>query len=419
MMNVWLLFIVVILFSSYLLEQVLSYLNSRALDSQLPVEFRDVFDAEKYKKSQDYTRATGRFGMWESTFSIIVLLIFLLTGGFNTVDIFLRSFQLGPVVTGVLYITLLLLGSSILTLPFTLYSTFRIEEKFGFNNTTLKTFCVDLIKGLFLSIFIGFPVLYLVLWFFESMGEFAWLYCWGGLTLITFLLQFLAPVLIMPLFNKFTPLEDGTLKEKVLAFAEKVSFSIQGIYTMDGSKRSSKLNAFFTGFGRFRKIVFYDTLLEKLDADEVVAVLAHEMGHYKRRHIFKMMVISTCYTGLLFYLLSIFICNEGLFAAFQMEHLSIYGSLIFFSFIFSPLSLLLGIAVNILSRKHEFEADRYAVDSTGTAEYLISGLKKLSVANLSNLTPHPAMVFFHYSHPPILERISVLRQHVVKVLFEE
>ena len=413
-MNSWLLFILIILLGNYLLEQVLSSLNIKALDSELPVEFKDVFDAEEYKKSQDYTRVTTRFGMLESTFSIVVLLTFLLMGGFNTVDIFIRSFQLGPVLSGVFYIALLLLGSSILSLPFTLYSTFRIEERFGFNNTTLKTFCVDLIKGLLLSILIGFPVLYLVLWFFESTGELAWLYCWGGLTLITFLLQFLAPVLIMPLFNKFTPLEEGTLKEKVLAFAKKASFSIQGIYTMDGSKRSSKLNAFFTGFGKFRKIVFYDTLLEKLDADEVVAVLAHEMGHYKRHHIFKMMAISTCYTGLLFYLLSLFIYNEGLFAAFQMEHLSIYGSLIFFSFIFSPLSLLLGIAVNILSRKHEFEADRYAADSTGTAEYLISGLKKLSVANLSNLTPHPAMVFFHYSHPPILERISVLRQYAVK-----
>jgi len=410
-MNNWLLFILTILLGSYLLEQILSYLNIKALDSKLPAEFQDIFDAEKYEKSQNYTRVTGRFALVESTFSLLVLLVFLLTGGFNTVDVFIRSFQLGTNTTGVLYISTLLLLISILSLPFTLYSTFSIEEKFGFNNTTLKTFCVDLMKGLLLTILIGLPILYLVLWFFESTGEFAWLYCWGGLTLISLLLQFLAPVLIMPLFNKFTPLEDGALKEKVLAFAENASFSIQGIYTMDGSKRSSKLNAFFTGFGRFRKIVFYDTLLEKLDDDEVVAVLAHEMGHYKHRHIFKMMVISTCYTGLLFFLLSLFIRNEGLFAAFQMEHLSIYGSLIFFSFIFSPLSLLLGIIVNILSRQHEFEADCYAANSTGKGEYLISGLKKLSVANLSNLTPHPAMVFFHYSHPPILVRIRALRKN--------
>lgn len=409
-MNNWLLFILIVLIGSYLLEQILSYLNIKALDSKLPTEFQDVFDAEKYEKSQDYTRVSGRFGLVESTCSIVVLLIFLLMGGFNSVDLFIRSFQLGAVSTGVLYIALLLLLSSILSLPFTLYSTFVIEEKFGFNNTTVKTFCVDLVKGIVLSILIGFPVLYLILWFFETTGGLAWLYCWGGLTLISLLLQFLAPVLIMPLFNKFTPLEDGELKEKVMAFAQDASFSIQGIYTMDGSKRSSKLNAFFTGFGRFRKIVFYDTLLEKLDDDEVVAVLAHEMGHYKHRHIFKMMAISTCYTGLLFFLLSLFLGNENVFAAFKMENISIYGSLIFFSFIFSPLSLLLGIAVNILSRKHEFEADRYAIDSTRQGASLISGLKKLSVANLSNLTPHPAMVFFHYSHPPVLVRINALRK---------
>lgn len=413
-MNNWLLFILVLLIGSYLLEQFLNRLNLRALESSLPAEFEDVFDAAEYGRSQDYTRASTKFSGVESGFSLLVLLVFLLMGGFNAVDIFVRGLQLGTVSTGVVYIGLLLLLSSVLSLPFSLYSTFVIEEKFGFNKTTLKTFCVDLLKGILLSVIIGFPILYLILWFFESSGELAWLYCWGGMTLITLLLQFLAPVLIMPLFNKFTPLEDGSLKEKVLAFAGEAAFSIEGIYTMDGSKRSGKLNAFFTGFGRFRKIVFYDTLLEKLDDDEVVAVLAHEMGHYKHRHIFKMMLISTCYTGLLFYLLSLFLGNENLFAAFQMEHVSTYGSLIFFSFIFSPLSLVLGIAVNILSRKHEFEADRYAAESTGDANALISGLKKLSVANLSNLTPHPAMVFFHYSHPPVLVRISQLRKRQKK-----
>lgn len=408
-MNSWLLFIIIVLLGNYLLAQVISHLNLKALRNDVPAEFKDVIDAEKYSKSQDYTRVTGKFGLIESTVSIALLLIFLIAGGFNAVDIFIRSFQLGSIVSGIFYIGSLLLLSSILALPFTCYSTFVIEEKFGFNNTTIKTFCADILKGLLLSILIGTPILYLILWFFETTGDFAWLYAWIGLTLISFVLQFLAPVLIMPLFNKFTLLEEGALKEKVLAFAEQSSFNIQGIYTMDGSKRSSKLNAFFTGFGRFRKIVFYDTLLEKLDEDEIVAVLAHEMGHYKHRHIFKMMVISICQTGLLFYLLSIFIGNEKLFAAFQMAHFSIYGALIFFSFIFTPVSILLGIAVNMLSRKHEFQADRYAANPPERGAALISGLKKLSVANLSNLTPHPAMVFFYYSHPPVLARIrSVL-----------
>jgi len=409
-MNNWLLLILIILVSNFILEQVLSYLNTKALEDTVPSEFQDVIDADNYRKSQEYVRATSQFGLIESTVTTLVLLVFLLAGGFNSVDLFIRSFQQGAIVSGVLYIAVLLLLSSILALPFTVYSTFVIEERFGFNNTTIKTFCSDIIKALLLSILIGVPILYLILWFFETTGNFAWIYCWAGLILVSVVLQFLAPVLIMPLFNKFIPLEDGTLKDKVLAFARNASFGVQGIYTMDGSKRSTKLNAFFAGFGKFRKIVFYDTLLEKLDDDEIVAVLAHEMGHYKHHHLFKMMAISICHTGLLFFLLSLFIGNENLFAAFQMEHVSIYGALIFFSFIFSPFNLLLGIAVNILSRRHEYQADHYAVVSTSRGAALVSGLKKLSVANLSNLTPHPAMVFFHYSHPPVLARIQALRK---------
>jgi len=411
-MNSWLLFIIIVLPGTWLLQQIVSYLNIRALEDQVPGEFQDVIDADTYRKSQDYSRVTARFDLMESTFSTFLLLLFLLLGGFNTVDIFIRSFQLGTITSGILYIALLLLLSSLFSLPFTLYSTFVIEEKFSFNNTTIKTFCIDIVKNLCLMVVIGTPILYIILWFFETVGVFAWLYCWIGLTLISFVLQFLAPVLIMPLFNKFTPLEEGALKEKVLAFARNASFNIQGIYTMDGSKRSSKLNAFFTGFGRFRKIVFYDTLVEKLDDDEIVAVLAHEMGHYKYHHIFKMMVISICHTGVLFFLLSLFLGNEYLFAAFKMEHLSTYGGLIFFSFIFSPLNLLLGIAVNALSRKYEFQADRYAVNPPAQSAALIRGLKQLSITNLSNLTPHPAMVFVNYSHPPVLERIRALARQI-------
>lgn len=409
-MNTWLIVIIVFLAGNYLLEQIVSYLNIKALVNKVPLEFQEIIDAEKYQKSQEYTKVTSKFDLVQSTISTVILLIFLLAGGFNSVDIFVRSFNQGEIVSGILYITCLILLSSILTLPFSFYSTFVIEEQFGFNNTTKKTFVTDIIKGIFLSILIGFPILYLILWFFGTTGNSAWIYCWAGLTVISIALQFLAPVLIMPLFNKFTPLEDGTLKEKVLTFAQSASFSIQGIYTMDGSKRSSKLNAYFTGFGKFRKIVFYDTLLEKLEDDEIVAVLAHEMGHYKHRHLLKMMAISICHTGLLFFLLSLFIGNENLFAAFQMEHLSVYGALIFFSFIFSPINLFLGIALNILSRKHEFEADHYAADSPDRGTALVSGLKKLSVANLSNLTPHPALVFLHYSHPPILARIQALHE---------
>jgi STE24 endopeptidase len=301
-----------------------------------------------------------------------------------------------------------MLLSFIVSLPFSIYSTFKIESQFGFNRTTPRTFITDIIKSILLAILLGAPVLALILWFFENSGPYAWFYCWLGVILFSVVLQFLAPVLIMPLFNTFTPLQEGSLNEKITHYAKQENFKIQGIYTMDGSKRSAKLNAFFTGFGTFRKIVFFDTLVEKLSEDEIVAVLAHEMGHYKKHHIWKMMGASVFQTGLMFFLLSFFIKNPGLFEAFAMEALSIYASLVFFAFIYSPLNTLLSILFNYFSRVHEFEADRYAAHSTGKPEMLIQGLKKLSRENLSNLTPHPLMVFFSYSHPPVLERIRTL-----------
>ena len=294
-------------------------------------------------------------------------------------------------------------------LPFSVYATFGIEARFGFNKTTAGTFVLDLLKGIVLTTLIGGPILVFVLWFFDKGGPWAWLYCWIGVVVAMMVIQLLAPVLIMPWFNKFTPLDDGKLKESVTNYAVKEKFKIKGIYTMDGSRRSTKLNAFFTGFGRFRRIVFFDTLMEKLSTDEIVAVLAHEMGHYKLRHVFKMLAASILQMGILFFILSRFINNQGLFGAFRMDHVSIYASLIFFGFLYSPISMLLSVIFNIFSRQHEFQADRYALISTGRPEALISALKKLSVTNLSNLTPHPLHVFLNYSHPPVLERIRVFR----------
>ena len=249
-----------------------------------------------------------------------------------------------------------------------------------------------------------------MLWFFQVAGSLAWLYCWIAVTVFILILQFLAPVLIMPLFNKFTPLEDGELTERITDYARDQQFAIKGIYTMDGSKRSTRLNAFFTGFGRFRRIVFFDTLIKKLTTNEIVAVLAHEMGHFKRRHIFKMMAASILQMGIMFYILSLFLDNRQLFAAFGMEYISIYGGLIFFGFLYSPVSTLLSIFFNLFSRKHEYEADAWAVTTTQRPQDLISGLKKLSVHNLSNLTPHPFDVFINYSHPPVLQRIRAIEQ---------
>lgn len=409
-MNPWLLAILLIIGLSYILELVVSILNIRALDPTLPKEFETTYNEQEYITSQEYTRVTTSFSLVQNSFSTMLTILFLLYGGFNYVDIWARSFDLGQILTGLLFTGMLALLSFVVNLPFTIYSTFVIEERFGFNRTSLKTFILDIIKGSILAILVGAPLLALILWFFINSGYYGWLYCWFGVILFSIVLQFLAPVLIMPLFNKFTPLEDGSLRDKILSYAQREHFRLKGIFTMDGSKRSSKLNAFFTGFGKFRKIVFYDTLLDKLNESEIVAVLAHEMGHFKLKHIIKMLLASFVQTGIMFYFLSFFLGNTELSEAFRMTETSIYSSLVFFGFIFSPVNLLISIIFNFFSRKNEFEADNYAARTTLCPELLINSLKKLSQANLSNLTPHPAMVFIHYSHPPVLSRIEKLRQ---------
>jgi len=409
-MNTWLLVILLIIFSSYLLELVVTLLNIHALNPILPQEFATTYNEQEYKKSQEYTRTTTLFSQFANTISTIATVLFLLYGGFNAVDIWARGFGFGQIATGLLFISVIGLLSFLINLPFSIYSTFVIEERFGFNRTSLKTFILDIIKGGLLTVLLGAPLLALILWFFINSGSYGWLYCWLGVVVFSIVLQFLAPVLIMPLFNKFSPLEEGCLRDKILNYAQQENFQLQGIFTMDGSKRSSKLNAFFTGFGKFRKIVFYDTLLEKLSEPEIVAVLAHEMGHFKLRHIIKMVFASVIQTGIMFYILSLFIGNTDISNAFQMAKTSIYSSLIFFGFLYSPINLFISVLFNYFSRRNEFEADGYAARSTGSTEFLIASLKKLSMANLSNLTPHPANVFFHYSHPPVLARIKRLRQ---------
>lgn len=410
-MNPYLIFILTVLVVGYLLELAVSFLEIRSLQPELPAEFKDVYDEEKYRTSQEYTRVNTAFSLIQETITLLLTLVFILAGGFNAVDLLARSIGSGSISTGLLFTGLLILLSFLIGLPFSIYSTFVIEERFGFNKTTAKTFVLDLLKGMVLAAVIGGPLLAAVLWFFEITGSMAWIYCWLAVTLFTFILQFLAPVLIMPLFNKFTPLEDGELKEGITEYAAQQDFALQGIYTMDGSKRSTRLNAFFTGFGRFRRIVFFDTLVENLQSQEIIAVLAHEMGHFKQKHILKMMGISVLQTGVMFFILSLFLGNEQLFAAFGMEHVSVYAGVIFFGFLYAPVSMLLSILLHIYSRKNEYEADAWAVNTTADqGEGLMNGLKKLSVHNLSNLTPHPLNVFINYSHPPVLQRIQAIRR---------
>ena len=303
-----------------------------------------------------------------------------------------------------------MLASQILSIPFSIYSTFVIEEKYGFNLTTAKTFILDIIKSWFLTALIGGIIFAVILWFFDRTGNMAWVYCWIVVVIFQIVLTFIAPVVILPLFNKFYPLEDGELKTSIESYAKSQDFKLKGVFKMDASKRSTKSNAFFTGFGKYRRIVLFDTLIKKHTVDELVSILAHEMGHYKKKHILKSIIISIITTGLMFFILSLFINNEGLFQAFKMENTSIYASLFFFAFLYSPINMFISILSSILSRKHEYEADTYASETYGKFESMISALKKLTVDNLSNLTPHPLKVFLSYSHPPVLERIQSLKR---------
>jgi STE24 endopeptidase len=407
-MNLYGVIILLTLISEFILQLIADFLNLQSLSTKVPKEFEGVYDADKYAKSQEYTRVRTRFGIISSAFSLIVTLIFWFAGGFNSLDTFVRNQGLAETWNGLLYIGMLVLARSILSLPFSIYSTFVIEERFGFNKTTVTTYIADLFKGMALGVVLGAPLLILIFWLFDVGGVYAWLYCWGATSLFTLIIQFIAPTWIMPIFNKFTPLEEGELRKEILSFADRVQFPLQGVYVMDGSKRSSKSNAFFTGFGKFKRIALFDTLIKQHTLPELIAVLAHEIGHYKKKHIVTGMVISIAHMGVMFFLLSVFLWHRELFDAFFMEKMSVYAGLIFFGMLFAPAEFFLSLGMNMLSRKHEFEADRFSSETTTRPAEMISALKKLSVDNLSNLTPHPFYVFLHYSHPPVLERIRAI-----------
>jgi STE24 endopeptidase len=408
-MNLYLVFVIAALAARYLLELVSDWLNIRHLEEQLPEAFEGYYDAEAYRKSQSYLRDTTRFGFVADTVQTALTLAFVLLGGFNLVDRAARGAGLGPIPTGLVFAGILVVCGKLLGIPFSAYSTFVIEEKYGFNRTTPRTFCLDILRSLLLAAVIGGGVLALVLWLFESRGRAAWLDCWIAVTGLQVFLVFVAPYVIMPLFNKFVPLEEGELRSAIEDYARSQRFKMKGVFTMDGSRRSTKGNAFFTGFGTSRRIVLFDTLIGKHTVPELVSILAHETGHYRKHHVPLSLARSTLVSGVMFFLLSLFIGNRGLFAAFRMEHVSIYASLVFFGFLYTPIAMAVSMIENGISRRQEYAADAYAVETAGRPEAMISGLKKLSVENLSNLTPHPLKVFLSYSHPPVLERINAIR----------
>ena len=406
-MNVYALIVVFALVGEYVLSVLTSALNLRSLGTTLPAEFSEVFDEARYARSQSYTRT--QFGLFRGGVQLLVILAWWQMGGFEWLDQIVRGFGYGPVLTGLAYVGSLGLGSAVIGLPFRLYSTFVIEESFGFNRTTPRTFATDLLKGLVLTVVLGGLLIGMVLLFFEWTGELAWLWCWLVATVFVLVVQFVAPTVIMPLFNTFTPLETGGLREAILAYARSADFPLRGIFVVDGSRRSSKANAFFTGLGRNKRIGLFDTLVQHHSVDELVAVVAHEIGHYKKGHILKSLALQIGYLGALFYVMALVLQQEGLFEAFYLTEMSVYAGLVFFGLLFTPVELALSLVVNAVSRKNEFEADAFAAGTTGSGEPLISALKKLSTDSLTNLTPHPLHVFLHYSHPPVLRRIEALR----------
>jgi STE24 endopeptidase len=392
------------------LDAAANHLNAHQMKPDLPEEFRGVYDPEKYRTSLRYQWEKSAADTAKGTILTILFLAFLFQGGFGALDLFARSFALNSTFTAWIFVGSLIALRTLVALPFSIFDTFVIEAKYGFNRTTPQVFMSDLAKGLLLGALLGAPVLAAIQAFFEHAGPLAWLYSWGGLTAFQLLLAFLAPAILMPLFNRFSPLKESPLKNEIEEYSRRANFLLQGVFTMDGSKRSTKANAFFTGFGRYRRLVLFDTLIEKQSTEELTAVVAHEVGHFKCGHIPKQLLLGIFATGALFYGFSFFLENKELFAAFKMERTSVYASLVFISFLLSPLSMLFSIFTHWLSRRFEFEADEFSARTYGRPESLISALKKLSMDSLSNLTPHPMKVWLAYTHPPILERIAALRK---------
>lgn len=410
-MNAYAVIILAALLLDYALNLVADLLNLRALRPELPQEFRGVYDADAYRRSQEYTRVQTRFGLVSSTCMLVITLGFWFAGGFQALDDVVRGWHWGTLTTGLVYIGLLGLGRALLALPFTLYNTFVIETRFGFNQMTFATFLADMAKSLGLTLLLGVPLLAGVLAFFTDAGPYAWLYCWLAMTLVTLALQWLAPTWIMPLFNTFTPLAPGALKEAILDYARSVRFPVEEVFVMDGSRRSSKSNAFFTGFGKHKRIALFDTLIAEHTVPELVAVLAHEIGHYKMRHVIRGTMLSIVHIGVMLFFLSLFLQHRELFEAFYVQQPAVYTGLVFFGLLYTPIAMLLSIGMQIISRKHEYEADRYAIDTFHAPGALAQALQKLSVHNLSNLTPHPFHVFLHYSHPPMLQRLRAIQSN--------
>ncbi len=399
--------IIGILVIEFLVDKLLDYLNASYFNKPLPESLQDVYDNDEYKKAQSYKKENQRFSQLSGVFMFVLTLAFLFADGFAWIDELARSWFENSIFIGLSFFGVLFLASSVINIPFSYYSTFVIEEKYGFNKSSKTTFFLDILKSWLLGGILGGGILALLMWFFELAENNFWWYAWILITVFSVFMNMFYAKLIVPLFNKQTPLANGSLREKIENYAQKVGFELKNIYIIDGSKRSTKANAYFSGFGSEKRITLFDTLVNDLTEEEVVAVLAHEVGHYKKKHIIFNLIASTLTTGLTLWIFSLLINQPLLAEALGASTTSFHLSLIAFGLLYSPISTLTGLIMNVVSRKFEYQADQYAKD-TFNASYLISSLKKLSSKSLSNLTPHPAYVYFNYSHPPLQKRIKNL-----------
>ncbi len=404
--------ILTIITVNFIIERVLDYLNKQNKHHDLPEELQGVYDERQYQKSLEYQQANDRFSAITATFGFAVSVVLLLSGFFGWLDIQLRDWVTQPIALSLVYFGVLFIASDLLNLPFQLYHTFMIEERFGFNKMTPRLFFMDKLKGYVITAVLGGLVVGVFLYLVMELGQSFWLYFWGVATVIMILLNVFYTSVFVPLFNKLTPLEEGSLRDAITAYAHKVNFPITNVYVIDGSKRSSKSNAFFSGMGSKKKVVLYDTLIEQHSEEELVAIIAHEVGHYKKKHIISGLFLSVAQIGFTLYILSLLIFNEALSLALGGQQLSVHLNLIAFGILYSPISTITGLLMNVVSRKNEFEADAYATQTYG-GNPLQKALKKLSAHNMSNLLPHAWYVFFHYSHPPLLERLRAIRRRAV------
>ena len=401
--------IVVFLCLDFVLERVLESLNSKHMSPVLPDSLKGIYDEKEYSRFQSYKRENGRLDSWSSGVGFVVMIVFLVAGGFGGYNSWGVSLTDSVVWQTILFVVGLSVVSSVLDIPFDYYATFRIEEKYGFNKTTRRVYWLDTVKELVLSLVLGGVLLALVVWFYTWAGTYFWLYAWGAVTLFSVFMAMFYSQLIVPLFNKQTPLQEGALRDKIQAFAGKVGFKLDNIYVIDGSKRSTKANAYFTGLGPKKRVVLYDTLIDELTEEEIVAVLAHEVGHYKKRHTLRSMVVSVIQMGVLFWLFSLCVNNAALSEALGGDRAYFQLGLVAFAILYSPVNLILGVGMNVWSRSNEYEADAFAARYY-KGDYLVSGLKKISVKSLSNLTPHPLYEYIYYSHPSLLKRIDAIKR---------